>query len=224
LHFIAEFLTLHQVLVRINKSIPYKKFVDNRNSNLVSMSKDFLNFPEDNFSKIYCAYYPKLKRFAKEYVVYEEDAENIVQDIFMYLWENSDLLTKVLNLNAYLFTLIKHKCIDFLRGQIIEKNHNKTVQQNFEIEFKLISLESFTYNSLSEENIDKIINDAIDSLPVKCREIFIMSRMDMLKYREIAAKLNISINTVENQMSIALHKLKIKLKNYITLFITLFMI
>ncbi|HEY5500096.1 MAG TPA: sigma-70 family RNA polymerase sigma factor, partial [Bacteroidales bacterium] len=79
-----------------------------------------------------------------------------------------------------------------------------------------------TYNALTEENIDKIINEAIDSLPNRCREIFIMSRMDLLKYREIAAQLNISINTVENQMSIALHKLKIKLKNYITLFIILF--
>jgi len=186
------------------------------------MSKDFLNFTEGEFSEIYSTYYPKLKRFAKEYVLYEEDAENIVQDIFMYLWENADLLNTVLNLNAYLFTLIKHKCIDFLRGQIIEKNHNKTVQQNFEMEFKLTSLKSFTYNALTEENIDKIINEAIDSLPNRCREIFIMSRMDLLKYREIAAQLNISINTVENQMSIALHKLKIKLKNYITLFIILF--
>jgi len=87
------------------------------------MSKDFLNFPEDEFSEIYSTYYPKLKRFAKEYILYEEDAENIVQDIFMYLWENADLLNTVLNLNAYLFTLIKHKCIDFLRGQIRWINH-----------------------------------------------------------------------------------------------------
>lgn len=66
------------------------------------------------FSKIYLIYFPKLVRFAREYVVSIEDAENIVQDIFMYLWEHRDMLESLTNLNAFLFTLAKTDASTFI--------------------------------------------------------------------------------------------------------------
>jgi RNA polymerase sigma-70 factor (ECF subfamily) len=181
------------------------------------------NVVDKDFSEIYLIYYPKLTIFAKEYVVSEEDAENIVQDMFLFLWENKQVLHTVKNPNAYLFTLIKNRCIDFIREKIAETNRNEKIQNVFETELKLKldSLDFFDTQQLSEENIEEIITEAINSLPERCREIFILSRFDGLKYKEIAQKLDISVNTIENQMGIALRKLRIKLKHYLPLYLFL---
>jgi len=178
------------------------------------------NEVDKDFSEIYLMYYPKLTLFAKEYVIATEDAENIVQDIFLLLWENRKILPAIHNLNAYLFTLIKNRCIDFLRGRISEHNRKEMMQNLFETELKLKldSLEFFDTHLLTDEKIEEIISGAIDSLPKKCREIFVLCRMEGLKYKEIASQLDISVNTVENQMSIALRKLKIALKQYLPLY------
>ena len=79
-------------------------------------------------------------------------------------------------------------------------------------------LQQFDENKLSETELEDIIQNAINSLPEKCREIFVLSRIEGLQYKEIASQLNISINTVENQMAIALKKLRIKLKENLPLY------
>lgn len=178
------------------------------------------NYKSD-FSKVYSIYFPKLVRFAREFVSSTEDAENIIQDIFIYLWERQELLNTLANLNAFLFTLVKNKCIDQLRQQkLIEhrKEELKTVLDK-EIQLKIYALQQFDENALSNEDIENILNDAINSLPEKCREVFILSRMEGLKNREIAERLNISTKTVENQMTTAIRKLKVELKDYLPLFL-----
>ena len=75
---------------------------------------------------------------------------------------------------------------------------------------------------LSEQDIERIITEIIDSLPEKCREIFIKSKIEGKKQKDIAAELNISLKTVENQMNIAYKKIKIELKDYLPLLIFLF--
>jgi len=172
-----------------------------------------------DFSDLYITYYPKLLRFAKEYVISEEDAENIVQDVFLKLWEMRRSLHLIENMNAYLFRLIKNRCLDHLKHMVSVEKYNKTTQNTFEMEMdlKLYSLNQFDENILSDENIESLVMDAINSLPEKCREIFILSKVDGLKYKEISARLGISTNTVENQVSIAPRKLRIKLKSYFPL-------
>lgn len=90
-----------------------------------------------------------------------------------------------------------------------------------ELTFKLLALEQLNYTFTSEEDIEKVIANAIDKLPERCREIFLKSRIEGMKYREIADELDISMNTVENQMSIALRKLRIELKDYLPLLLFL---
>ena len=84
-----------------------------------------------------------------------------------------------------------------------------------------MALEQLNYTFTSEEDIEKVIANAIDKLPERCREIFLKSRIEGMKYREIADELDISMNTVENQMSIALRKLRIELKDYLPLLLFL---
>lgn len=172
-----------------------------------------------SFSDLYQNYFPKLIRFAREYVVSEEDAENIVQDTFLFLWENQERFQSVRNLNAFLYTLIKNRCIDFLRVKVSEAKRNEKVQDRFEREFQL-KLDSLSYidvDHLSEEDVEKLIDEALNSLPEKCRQIFMLSRIDGLKYKEIAERLGVSVNTIENQISIALRKLRVRLKIYMPL-------
>lgn len=174
-----------------------------------------------DFSKVYSIYFPKLVRFAREFVLSTEDAENIIQDIFIYLWEHQEILSTLSSLNGFLFILVKNRCIDFIRQKklIERKRQEYEVVQEKELELKMYALQQFDENALSANDIELIINNAINSLPEKCREIFILSRMEGLKYKEIAERLNISTKTVENQIITALKKLKVELKDYLPLFI-----
>lgn len=170
---------------------------------------------KDKFSEIYSSYYPKLLRFAKEYVGNVEDAENLVQDTFMYLWNNSTFLGAVVNLNAFLFTLIKNRSIDFLRQKLRKGRVFYSLLETMEYELNLEALEAIDENLMLDKNLEQTIQEAIRSLPEKCREIFILSRVEGLKYSEIAEKLHLSTSTVDNQIGIALKKLRVKLKDYL---------
>ena len=174
-----------------------------------------------NFEEIYLKYFPRLLRFAREYVLAEEDAENIIQDVFTTLWERRDDLKIHINLASYLFVLIKNRCIDHLRKKKYAETGKKQMQESFvyEQQMKLYSLEALDHVLFSDNDIEQIITRAIDSLPPKCREIFVLNKIDGKKYRKIAEELHISVSTVENQMSIALRKLREQLKDYMPVFL-----
>lgn len=176
-----------------------------------------------SFEHIYLSYFSKMKHFAREYVVSEEDAENIVQDVFMELWEKKEILSMHTNLIAFLFTAIKHRCLNHLRHTTIVQETASQLQQEYAITLKmnLDSLEAFDQEVFSEQNIEQIISRALDTLSDRCREIFIMSKIDGKKQKEIAAELNISVNTVETQMGIAYKKLRTELKDHLPLLLFL---
>lgn len=152
-----------------------------------------------NFSDLYLTYYSKLVRFAKEFVEHEEDAENITQDVFADLWEKRDFIAHIENMNAYLFRLVRNRCLDYLRHKVFEQRYMESL---------LLSCEEDT---MEDHDTEILIRAAINSLPKRCRDIFLLSRVEGLKYREISEHLGISVNTVECQMGIALKKLRMKL-------------
>lgn len=152
-----------------------------------------------NLSDLYLTYYSKLVRFAKEFVQHEEDAENITQDVFADLWEKRDFITHIENMNAYLFRLVRNRCLDYLRHKVFEQRYMESLQLSCEEE------------AVEDHDTEILIRAAINSLPQRCRDIFLLSRVEGLKYREISEHLGISVNTVECQMGIALKKLRMKL-------------
>ena len=176
------------------------------------------------FEEVYLAYFSKMKYFAKEYVLSEGDDEYIVQDVFTELWEKKEILTMPVNLVAYLFTATKNKCLNHLRHKTVVQETASLIQEEYAItlQMNLNSLEAFDEDLFSEEDVEKIISRAFDSLSDKCREIFIMSKLEGKKQKQIAEELNISINTIETQMGIAYKKLRVELKDYMTLFLFLF--
>lgn len=162
-----------------------------------------------------------MKHFAKEYVVSEEDAENIVQDVFMELWEKKDALTMHTNLIAFLFTAIKNRSLNLLRHKMIVQETDNMLQREYALTLKMNidSLEVFDQDIFAEEDIEKILPRALNTLSDRCRKIFIMNKIEGKKQKDIAAELNISINTVETQMGIAYKKLRVELKDYFPLFL-----
>ncbi|MDR2918161.1 MAG: RNA polymerase sigma-70 factor [Tannerella sp.] len=172
-------------------------------------------FGQNSFDHIYVVYYPRMIRFAREYILQIEDAENIVQDIFLSLWEKREVLEVKISLTAYLFTLVRNRCLNFLRHQAIKDEFSK------EFEAKRIALEELNHSFSSDEDIETIVNEAINKLPERCKAIFIKSRIEGKKYKEIAEELDVSVNTVENQIAIALRKLRLELKDYLPLLLFL---
>lgn len=175
------------------------------------------------FEDIYLSYFSKMKHFATEYVISDEDAENIVQDVFVELWENKEMLNMHMNLIAYLFTSIKNKCLNHMRHKIVVQNTATKMQEEYLISLRmnLDSLEAFDNKLFSDQDIEKIINRALDSLPEKCKTIFFMSKIEGKKQKEIAQELNISINTVGTQIGIAYKKLRTELKDYLPIMLFL---
>ena len=175
------------------------------------------------FEDIYLSYFSKMKYFAKEYVISEEAAEDIVQDVFVELWENKEMLNMHMNLIAYLFTTIKNKCLNHLRHKLVVQETASKLQEEYTISLRmnLDSLEVFDNNLFSDHDIEKIISRALDALPEKCRTIFFMSKIEGKKQKEIAQELNISINTVGTQIGIAYKKLRTELKDYLPIMLFL---
>ncbi|MCD7849758.1 MAG: RNA polymerase sigma-70 factor [Parabacteroides sp.] len=161
-------------------------------------------------------YFPKLVRLCQTYLLSQEEAENLVQDIFLYLWEHPEALESLGNRNAFLFTMVKNRCIDYLRKQTQAQGRKRPLSEleEKELKLKLYSLQAFDESHLSASEIEVIVQNAINTLPERCREIFILSRLEGLRHKQIVEKLNITVNTIESQITIALRKLREELRDY----------
>ncbi len=168
-----------------------------------------MKLTKENFDGIYLSYFSGLCRFAREYVLSDQAAENIVQNVFLLLWERHRVLQIQGTVSSYLYELVRNKCIDHLRHQKVAREYQA------EMALKLAALEQMGTNTLPGEDIEQKVREAIDRLPEKCREIFLMSRVEGKKYAQIAEITELSVNTIENQISIALKKLRTDLKDFI---------
>ena len=157
---------------------------------------------QSSYQKLFHTYYGDLCRFCLRYVRNEEVSEEIVQDVFIYLWEKRTVINISISFKSYLYTAVRNKSINYLKLQL-PKDQVKDDIENFEISGSYDVEAELTFKELSAK-----VNEAIETLPNKCKAIFILSRESGYTYREIAEELNISIKTVENQMVIALRKLR----------------
>lgn len=176
-----------------------------------------------DFENFYITWYSRVKRFARDYVLSEEEAENITQDVFLEFYQKRESLDFHINVVAYLFTSVKNRCIDYLRRRILDQEAASRMQEEFDRTFrmKFDSLEAFDVDDLSEDSIQALLEKALGKLPEKCREIFILSKLKGKKQKEIAEELHVSVKTVESQMTIAYKKLREELKNCLPLLLFL---
>lgn len=140
-----------------------------------------------------------------------ETAKEIVQDAFISLWEKRESIDLSKPVKSYITTSVYNKSLNYLRDN---KKFNRDIL-NFENLYTMS--EQNQGDKLVAAEIELKIKTSIDELPEKCREIFVMNRYENLKYQQIADKLQISIKTVEAQMSKALAHMRSKLVDYITI-------
>lgn len=159
------------------------------------------------FEIIFHKYNEKLSCFVNNNIPDREDAESIVQDVFVKLWTRRDKIDTTKSLDAYLFTITKNHIYSTLRKVLVKRKYVE----------ELYYLTNNTNIKPTDENLEfselqRLINKLIKRLPERRREIFILSRNMNMTYKEIARFLEISENTVDTQMRKSLMFLKNKLK------------
>lgn len=157
----------------------------------------------DSFKYFFDRYYEDLCNFVHVYLHDQALSEEIVQDIFVYFWENREKLQINTSVKSFLFSASKFKSLNLLRDT---KTQKRIVERIGKTELLITSEEENSYLDTGE--FKKILDAAVDQLAPKCREIFLLSKFEDLSNREIAEKLGISVKTVENHMTIALKKLR----------------
>lgn len=149
--------------------------------------------------------------FAKKYLNDIDLAKEIVHEAFLKLWEKREEVDTSKSVKSYLYTSVYNRSLNYIRdNKKFDKTEGKT-----ELLERAESWDSS--NQMIADEIQAKITQTLDALPEKCRQIFMMSRYEELKYKEIAEKLNISIKTVETQMSKALKALRKNLAEYMTI-------
>lgn len=159
----------------------------------------------DAYKYLFRTFYLDLYYRAIKYTCHKEDAKDLVQSTFIKIWEKRKDLKENLPIEPLLYTIHKNNCLDYLRTRKLKVNYTpneSSVDTNTQTPF----------DQVVSKELEIKIGKAVAELPEKCRQIFEYSRYDELKYAEIATKLNISVKTVENQISIALDKLRKMLK------------
>ncbi|HSC40290.1 MAG TPA: RNA polymerase sigma-70 factor [Chitinophagaceae bacterium] len=154
------------------------------------------------YKELFVLLYNPLLQFAASFVKAKEPAEEIVSDVFMAIWERRKRIDSISNLKVYLYVATKNTAINYLARQ------NKLVTTNIaEMELEPESIYFNPEQLLITAEMGRRIREAVSQLPPKCQIIFRLVKEDELKYREVAEILNLSVKTVENQLSIALRKI-----------------
>lgn len=161
------------------------------------------------FKQFYYALHPSLTAFAVYYLKSEPDAKEVVNDVFMKLWDQRERIgpfdkDAANRLRSYAFQATKNSCLNYLRAQ------KKTFMQ---IEDHDMPENATPDTVLADKVNQELLKNWVDQLPPKCKQVFLMSRIDGLSNKEISELMDVSIKTVENQMTKALNFFRKKLKN-----------
>lgn len=160
-----------------------------------SLVKQFANGDMKAFDNIYSTFNQKLQKFIFTLIKTESDTEDIVQEVFVKVWENREKLKNYSSLDSYLFSIAYNTTISLLRTRVKENKYVEFIK-SVQIE---VDEPDFVEGFNSDEMNEKI-NLLIEKMPPRQREVFKMKYFQNCSYKEIAETLDISINTVENQI------------------------
>lgn len=155
---------------------------------------------ETVFQQLFHEEYPKLCRYALTYLHDTHTAEDVVQDTFIKIWEQKRDLITTDTIRFYLITAVRNNCISYLRKQ--KSQNTRYTEETPEPEPEA----SFSDTQLREMESDQArqLAEALNQLPPKCREVFLLVKLHGMSYKQAAESLDISVKTVENQMGKAI--------------------
>jgi RNA polymerase sigma-70 factor (family 1) len=152
------------------------------------------------YEALFRDYYPQLARFAEGYIFDKQVCEDIVQNLFVYFWENAEKIELDVSVKAYFFQSVKNRCLNHLRDLHIHDRHN--------LLYMGALLNQEEVDDLEDPEIIDEIGKAISKLPKEMAEVFKLKYMEGKKLREIAQMNQISENTVKTQLKRAKDKLR----------------
>ena len=168
-----------------------------------------------DFEKIFNDHYSNLCAYANNFLKDLDAAEEVVQEVLFKLWTNRESIVINTSIQSYLFRAVRNASLNVIKHVNVREDYK--AQNEYEMGDSLSSEDEMIVSELEQK-----IRATIDQLPIERKKIFILSRYEGLKYKEIADKLNLSVSTVENQMVKALKFLRTELKDYLPWIIIFF--
>lgn len=169
------------------------------------------------FEELFNQYSKPLFYYAAKFVE-DEAARDIVQDVFATLWSNQKITIK-LSINSFLFTMVRNSCLQYLEKQKVRNKYLESTKLKLQEEELQFYMHEKT--SLIEQELEDKLNEVLASLPERCCQIFMMSRFENKKNKDIDDKLDISTKAVEKQITKALATIRAEMKDYLPLLLFL---
>jgi RNA polymerase sigma-70 factor (family 1) len=160
------------------------------------------NSDENAFKQFYSLWFFKLYQFAYSYTRSRESAEELVNDVFLGIWQKKDTLDSINNIQLYLYVAVKNASLNFLR-----RHHLPVPISVNDLSADHFHITADPESALINRELQEQIVAAIEQLPGRCKLIFKLVKQDGLSYKEVAAILGISVKTVDSQLCLALKKL-----------------
>jgi RNA polymerase sigma-70 factor (ECF subfamily) len=168
---------------------------------------------EQVFGQVFRRWYTALCTYALSFTGNDPDeAEELVQQVFLNIWEHRERFPNVVSVKAYLYRAVHNSGLN-----LIEKQKRKVSIDDSPLH--VAHLREEHTSGLQVQELELAIGDAVDRLPIQCRRVFELSRYEQMKYKEIADVMNISVKTVENQMGKALRILRGRLAPFLPLLV-----
>ncbi|MCL4483010.1 MAG: RNA polymerase sigma-70 factor [Bacteroidetes bacterium] len=172
---------------------------------------------ESAFEEVFKTGYNRIVGFCQQFTGDKDQAQSLAQEAFVKLWLNREKIETVNGIRSFLYTAAKTDCLNYIRHKkVIGKYQDKQLQLK-EGELNREILESFDFDQLELLELETMIIRSINELPEKCRLVFVLSRMEGKKNCEIATQLDITVKSVEANMTRALKTLRLKLAEYLPL-------
>lgn len=187
---LASFLPFFEVIPEI-----FSKFVSMSGENCI-MEEVFAkikNGDQGAFEQVFRMFYMPLCDYAVMILGDQAEAEDVVQDLFTYLWRSRQEVRVQESVKSYLFTSVRFRALNVLKHKMIERKHGASL---------MAFIEDLQNSGYSEEEMQRVeqIKEVLQTLPAQCRTVFTMSCLDGKKYKEIADELGISVNTVKSHV------------------------
>lgn len=162
------------------------------------------------FKILYKKYFKVLHAYSFRIVSNNEVAEDIVQEVFLLCWDRRKSIDTTIPMKSYLYTLTRRKSIDFLR----KSENNNLPLSEFETHLDQFFFETLVFDDhIDMQEIERVIRKAVELLPPKCKDVFLLSRDKDMKNKQIAESLNLNIKTVEKHISKALKQIRLSLED-----------
>jgi len=169
------------------------------------MIKGLRSGRESAYEQLFKDYYKPLTVFANGYVEDLESGKEIVQDLFVHLYEKRKTLVITSSIKSYLYQSVRNRCLNHIKHRQMQRAHHDRMKPAKDFSDDL-------EERIRENELEHLVFKVVDQLAPQCKRIFTMSRVSGLSNGEIAEQLNISKRTVETQISNALKVLRVKLK------------